>query len=248
VVQVVSYRDIEHTRFPRGVGWRTDMLGRASERPSADPQAFKVEAGSNSVLKSHFHAVDQFQIFIEGTGKLGRHAAQTITVHYADHHTGYGPIAAGPEGIAYLTLRNKTDSGLVYLDSPDVRAQLRPSRKRHRTSQPLATSLVPVLLGIREPSLVSVLETVEGDESIGAYIMRLGPGMSMTGPEASGTGGQYYVVLNGEMRRDGRDLTRYSLVFVAADEPPLQVEAGSNGLEILITQFPPFDEWIRQYG
>lgn len=57
------------------------------------------------VLLPHFHAVDQFQIFIAGSGGIGRtHADVTpVLVHYADHHTGYGRGTMYiPEGAAFV--------------------------------------------------------------------------------------------------------------------------------------------------
>ncbi|MGO8140917.1 hypothetical protein AB9F34_33105, partial [Rhizobium leguminosarum] len=77
-----------------------------------------VDLNAHQKLDSHFHIVDQFQVFIAGSGTIGRDEVRLVTVHYADHNTGYGPLIASEQGLSYLTLRSKTDAGLVYLTTP----------------------------------------------------------------------------------------------------------------------------------
>jgi len=109
--------------------WRTDFIGRRGEGVTREePQAFLIEMSSNEVIVPHFHEVDQFQVFVAGSGSLGRHAtAGPLAVHYADHHTGYGPINAGALGFSYFTLRARTDPGAVYLHKPGYRERPRKS-------------------------------------------------------------------------------------------------------------------------
>src|SRR5258706_4586143 len=104
--------------------WRTDFIGLPSDgEVKNQPQAFLIEMTPNETIVPHFHEVDQFQVFVAGGGGLGRNndVAHPIAVHYADHHTGYGPINAGPQGFSYFTLRAKTDSGAIYLHHPGYR-------------------------------------------------------------------------------------------------------------------------------
>ena len=93
--------------------WRTDFLGKRADGTIKDhqPQAFLIEMQANEVIVPHFHEVDQFQVFVSGSGSLGRESnlAHPLAVHYADHHTGYGPINAGPQGYAYFTLLTDLD-------------------------------------------------------------------------------------------------------------------------------------------
>ena len=84
-----------------------------NERPS--PNAALIKQSPHSVLRPHFHQASQFQIFVAGGGKLGRHDIKPFTAHYAGQQTGYGPIIAGPEGISYFTLRPVTDTGILVL-------------------------------------------------------------------------------------------------------------------------------------
>src|SRR5262245_6237067 len=112
----------------RGTGeehWRTDFLGKQGDGTIKEhqPQAFLIEMSANEVIVPHFHEVDQFQVFVSGSGNVGRaaEAHQPLMVHYADHHTGYGPINAGPHGYSYFTLRAKSDPGATYLHNPGYR-------------------------------------------------------------------------------------------------------------------------------
>ena len=113
-----------------------------------------------------FHIVDQFQVFIAGSGTIGRDQVHLVTVHYADHHTGYGPLIAGAQGLSYLTLRSKTDAGLVYLTTPNVREKLKPTKRRHRVSPPVALSIEPVLRDRTTVSIDTVVEEQPGDDGI----------------------------------------------------------------------------------
>lgn len=87
--------------------------------PEADgldePQAFHVEMGESCTLDVHFHELDQFQVMVSGTGRLGRHEVRAGAVHYTDAHTPYGPIVAGPPGLGYLTLRRTSDTRTLYM-------------------------------------------------------------------------------------------------------------------------------------
>jgi len=229
--------------------WRTDFLGTRSdgELKRDQPQAFLIEMGANEIIVPHFHEVDQFQVFVSGAGSLGRNqeAAAPLSVHYADHHTGYGPINAGPHGYSYFTLRAMSDSGAVYLHKTGYREKLKPSRKRHGTASGLALSTEPVLMASREVRVQPLLRELEGDDGLSAALIRMGPAMTHAGPDPRATGGQYYLVLNGSLELDGTSYSAWSLVFVGASESPLALHAGLKGLEALLVQFPKSDSVIK---
>ncbi len=72
----------------------------------AGPQAVIVEMPDPGArIEPHFHDVDQFQIFIGGSGTIGAQPVRPVTFHYADAFTPYGPIVAGGDGIVWFTLR-----------------------------------------------------------------------------------------------------------------------------------------------
>ena len=47
-----------------------------------------------AVTPAHFHDPNQFQVFVEGEGRIGAHPVSPVTVQYANGHTPYGPIVA----------------------------------------------------------------------------------------------------------------------------------------------------------
>jgi hypothetical protein len=169
---------------------------------------------------------------------MGRHAAATLAVHFAEHHTGYGPINAGPQGYSYFTLRARSDPGAHYLHKPGYREALKPSRKRHGVAAGITLSTEPVLMARKEASVEPVLQDLDGSDGLGASLIRMGPGMDHTGPDPRATGGQYYLVLNGSMGLDGGIYSAWSTVFVPRDDGPLAFKSGAKGLEVLLLQFP----------
>lgn len=241
---VANYAEAEPKRYRRADSWKIDLLGKKSDIIGPEPQAFRLDLNVRQKLGAHFHAVDQFQIFIEGSGTIGRDTVGLVTAHYADHHTAYGPLIAGNEGFSYLTLRSKTDSGLVMTSRPDWKDHLKPSKKRHRNSTPVGLSIPPVLRARTEPSIESVMEHEEGDEGMDALMVRLGPNQTIEAPTTRGTGGQYHIVLNGSVITADGELPPYSLLFIGADEPAPVLVAGSGGLELMIAQFPVQDDWM----
>jgi hypothetical protein len=245
VVEIVSYAEKEPERFRRGDSWKINLFGKNSDVAKPDLQAFRIDLNAHQKLDSHFHIVDQFQVFIAGSGTIGRDTAHMITAHYADHHTGYGPLIAGPQGLSYLTLRPKTDAGLVKLSTPNVRDQLKPTKRRHRVSSPVVTSIEPVLRNRTEASVETVMEEQPGDDGMCVKVIRLGPSMSIGAPSAGGSGGQYVIVMNGALLYDGQNYKPWSLIFVRSDDPAPLLQAGEDGLEVMITQFPAEDDWMK---
>jgi hypothetical protein len=227
----------------RGTGeehWRTDFLGRQGDggQIKEEPQAFLIEMHADESILPHFHEVDQFQVFVAGSGGMGRQAAGTLAVHYADHHTGYGPINAGPQGYSYFTLRARSDPGAHYLNKPGYREALKPSRKRHGVAADITLSIEPVLMDLKQAKDEPLLQDLDGSDGLGAAVIRMGPGMSRTGPDPRATGGQYYLVLNGSLEFDAGKYSAWSTVFVSPGDAPLSFKAGPGGLEALLLQFP----------
>lgn len=228
----------------RGTGeehWRTDFLGRPGdgEIHEHQPQAFLIEMSANEVIVPHFHEVDQFQIFVSGSGSLGRNkeVSQPLAVHYADHHTGYGPINAGPQGYSYFTLRAKSDSGAVYLHKPGYRERLKPSAKRHGVAAGITLSTEPVLMDRKDVQVEPLMQELATGDGLGVALIRMGPGTSYSGPDPSATGGQYYLVANGSVEIEPGAYAAWTPIFVSKTDRPLTLQAGPRGLEALLLQF-----------
>lgn len=228
----------------RGTGeehWRTDFLGKPGdgELKEHQPQAFLIEMSANEVIVPHFHEVDQFQVFVAGSGSLGRskEAAQPLTVHYADHHTGYGPITAGPQGYSYFTLRAKSDPGAVYLHKPGYREKLKPSGKRHGVAAGVTLSTEPVLMERKDVQVEPLMQELGNGDGLGASLIRMGPGTTFEGPDPAATGGQFYLVANGAAELESGSYAAWSPVFVPKTDRPLKLRAGPKGAEVLLLQF-----------
>lgn len=215
--------------------WRTDYLGERAVAKD-EPEAFLIEMTPGETILPHFHAVDQFQIFVEGVGTLGRSPVLPVMVHYADHHTAYGPIVASETGLSYFTFRPACDPGAVYRNFPDYRARLKPSRRRHSTVA-VQLSTPPVLAARSGVRVDPLLENERYDDHVSASIIRMAPGTRTTGPHPRETGGQYYLVLNGAGSVAGRTCGRWGIVHVAPEEEPLELEAESEGAEVLLLAF-----------
>ncbi len=211
---------------------KSEYIAPPSDRPG--PQAFLVEMDRpGAVIPPHFHRVDQFQVVVSGGGTLGKHSIDALSTHFADAYTPYGPIVVGDHGLAFFTLRPVEDAGANYM--PESRAHMLRRARRNVAGRATLT---------RSPDLAQrselVVETLLGPESDGlsALLLRLPAGAAADPPRPTAGGGQYALVVGGSARVEGALLPRWSCIWVGPDEPPIAVEAGEGGAEIVVVQFP----------
>jgi len=237
-------------RRKSGNGWHTTFIGhnrntlKAGEAPpeagTLYPMAFLVEKEPHALVRPHFHQADQYQVVVQGGGRLGQHDVGTVAVHYTDAWSAYGPIVAADEGIAWFTLRNAWDSGARYM--PAARAQLREARTRslhHReaTAPPMPVASAAELSRTDRVSCLTVLETTA--DGMATWRYRVPAGGSINGRDPREGGGQFWIVLSGSVKAGGSDpLPPNSCIFVAPDDGCLPLTAGSPGTELLCVQFP----------
>ena len=198
------------------------------------PQSFLVEQDPNSVILPHFHLQDEFQVVVQGEGSIGRHPVRALAVHYAGAHTGYGPITAGADGLWYFTLRPKMDYGAKFL--PEARSEMRKEvPKRHLLGGPIDAD------GDGARRTTSACEAIfpPQPDGIGGWIARIPPGGAIAAPVHPGGLGRFYMIAAGTARigAGGESLDRWATVFVTPDEEPVQINAGSEGAEVLVLQF-----------
>jgi hypothetical protein len=241
---------VRQARRKTGNGWHTTFIGenrntlkQGQTPPEAGvlyPMAFLVEKEPHAVVKPHFHQADQYQVVVQGGGRLGTHDVGTVAVHYTDAWSAYGPIVADDEGISWFTLRNAWDSGARYM--PAAREQLRAARVRnfqHReaTAPPLPVAPVGHLARAVRVSCVTVIE--QTSDGLATWRYRLPPAMNFSGPDPGDGGGQFWIVLSGSALAGGKEgLPPNSCVFVAPDDGALTMTAGDGGAEVLCLQFP----------
>ena len=196
------------------------------------PMAYIVSQAPGSQLRPHFHQADQFQVFIAGSGRIGTHAVQPLTVHFAAAHSPYGPIVAGSEGLQYLTLRRSWDPGAQYMPESAPKLRAIPGR-RHRThtSEVVALDALPLSL----PG-ASRVECLFAEQDVGAWLVALGPRAEYAAEVAAD---RFAYVLAGEPSLQSHPLSTGTCLFASADEGPLRVIAGASGASLLLAQFPP---------
>jgi hypothetical protein len=214
--------------------WVSRLFTTSAEAPDT-PVAFLVEKKAHAIIPTHFHEVNQFQVIVEGHGTLGKHEVRPFTTHFTNGFTGYGPIVAAAEGLAFFTLSNRFDpGGARYF--PAGRSFMKPAPKRHRLSDPVVPSDAVALRSRR----CAVQETVLPPEADGlaAWFLRAVPDTLTSLPMSSPQGGQYILVAGGTLLYDDLVLPGLSCVYVSAEEHPLALQAGPAGLEALILQFP----------
>lgn len=228
--------------FTSFIGANRHTLGPTERIPGPGvlhPMAFLVEKEAGAVVKPHFHQADQFQVVMSGGCRLGLHDVAGIAVHYTDAYSAYGPIVAAAEGVAWFTLRNAWDLGARYM--PRARAELRAARARHQhrelTAPPLpATDAVGLAL-LEQEIRVPVLEP-EAD-GLAGWRYQLPSGAALRGPDPSSGGGQFWLVLAGDLQAaEPEVLPPRSCLFVAPDADALSATAGAGGVEMLCVQFP----------
>jgi hypothetical protein len=222
-----------HHVLPNGTGyWRNGLIASPAEDAVA-PQAFLVEQDPGTVIEPHFHLENEFQVMVGGSGSLGRHFVEPVSVHYAGAHTGYGPITAGSDGLAYFTLRARMDSGAQFL--PGARGKMQRVPKRHLLGKPVLPGEASGLAARRDLQVLEVLEPQA--DGIASWMMRLPAGATAAAPSHPG-GGRFLLVIGGMLELGGERLPRLAAAFVSADEPAPLLRAGNEGLELLVLQFP----------
>lgn len=198
------------------------------------PQAFLVIQPPGAITPAHFHEPNQFQVFVEGDGRIGAHPTTPLTVQYANGHTPYGPIVASDSGIKYFTLRQRWDPGAKYL--PASREKLVLGNQRARVKGGITVSSDADRMA-REGEVVETIFPIESD-GLAGWFYQLGPNCVSTLPKPANGGGQYLVVVAGAMVTGDGELARLSAAFISSDEQAFRAVAGPVGLDLLVLQFP----------
>ncbi len=222
-----------HLRLETGFEYFKGEWLETDQKPDLSPTAFLVEQPAHSVLPTHFHTQNEFQVVTAGSGMFGRHPVNAISVHYAGAYTGYGPIVAGPEGLAYFTIRSVFEAGAHLV--PQHKDQMRPGPKLQRYGSPITPAALRNLRALPEVQVVDVLPPEQG---VLAQVVRLPPGADYRLEHDAVSSGQFLMVISGWVTCLDKSLSPLELVFASPDEPSAGVRAGQDGAEILILQVP----------
>jgi hypothetical protein len=210
---------------------RVNADGNPRRAGDASPMIYLVDQEPNSSIQTHFHQVDQFQIFVGGSGAMGRTPLAPISIHYTTGFTGYGPLKSGPDGLQYLTIRNRWDPGL----RPLPEAQLeRPAagtyKMRQRTTDPMPPMAAEQLSALAETNLRLVLQV----DTASAWVLALPPNARHDDP-ADRTADRVVIICSGRLdETEAND--RLACHFTPAGEH-MEFKAAETGAELLILQF-----------
>jgi hypothetical protein len=216
------------------VGAPTTMpdLSVVSDIPDGPQAHVAIQGAATAPIGTHFHGVDQFQVFVRGSGTVGRHRVVEGTAHYADRHTVYGPLRPGPAGMAYLTLRPAHDTGASFM--PAARQQLadvleasgRPTSDRRNLA-----------LDLHAPTGTGAWQDlVAEDDELRISVSIPGPGQAVETRSVGGAGA-YALVLDGSLVTEEGGAPTGSLRWL----PPgshVGGRAGPDGARLVALQFP----------
>ena len=205
----------------------------SGDDPTLSPTVALIEQPAGFEFMPHFHRQNQFQVFVRGSGVIGRHALAPVVVHYAGAYTGYGPLVAGPEGLQYFTLRPVCESGFIPL--AQRQEQMIAGPKRHAQSEAIAVAVPEQMRGWTQISEHVVIAL--GEDGMGARRVQLPPGRIWSSASALGSQGQFLFVLEGSVSAAGKTLGRWEQLYATSSEVPA-VQAGADGAQLLVLSVP----------
>lgn len=236
-----SARSRRHYVSPQGteadvetyMGMNKALLGDALHNTVGDalsPNAYRVCQVAGAVLHPHYHQADQFQVFVSGSGRIGTHAVEAVTVHFASAFSPYGPIVAGPAGLEYLTLRRRFDPGAQWM--PDAAPRLRElSGRVHRShTSGLVATCAPTTPADGQSLVTALMEYTVAE----ALLVDLGSAASWCPTAAADS---FLYVLSGTVDVAGQSLPAESCLFASREENPLRLSTGAGAARLLLARF-----------
>ena len=238
MAMVIAYDDVkvnqQHRKARNGpsINLSTPFLGK---RGNPDlPLCAMTTFPPGRVSSPHFHDVPQFQIMIDGKGKMGRHDIKTNSVHFSRPYTPYGPFTSTDDSsLTCLILRSRPDTGAQH-DPKDIAAlsqmpDRNPWQNTHDVIVPEMGSANVVLQPVPELNDDGVPTT---------YALRMKPGATVLTPDPTVGEGLFVIVQKGSLIHENKEAKGLTLVYVSNKEQAFEIRAGSKGLEGLICRFP----------
>jgi len=206
---------------------------RATPDAPDAPSAFLAQYEPGDRSCAHFHTVDQFQILVKGKGQLGRHDVAPYYVHFARAYTPYGPLHADQAtGWTFMTLRTRYDPGAQRLPGALPRLRQVADRKPWQVTTTAAFPAAGSGVGVQD------IREIQDDQGLFVKALTMAPGARTVAPAPAGGDGQYVVVVKGSLVHDSRERQALAVVHVRPEEDAFRIEAGAQGLEALILNFP----------
>lgn len=227
---MIDARDVPVSDFRNRFGEyreRKDYL-----RLDGGAQAFRIGVPVGEAVKSHFHRVNQFQVFFPSPGAVyQRTAVSDVLVHYADAFATYGPFSSGDEELQFFTLRALTDTYVKYMpgDREHWRRR-RPNRNVH------------AVVDLESTGTTELFEPQE--DALAARSHQLRPGERAQLPDAPRGAGTYLMVVSGHVEIDDRTLGVQSLGFWTSGETFPAITGGSDGGVMVEMSFPEGSDMV----
>jgi len=217
-----------------GVVFHKGEWMHSGDDPMLSPTVALIEQPPDFSFMPHFHRQNQFQVFVGGSGSIGRQALAPVVVHYAGAYTGYGPLVAGPQGIQYFTLRPVCESGFIPLSQRQAQMVSGPKRHAHSASIPVAcTEEMQTWMEPKETFVIAL-----GADGMGARLVNLPSHACCECPHPTGSQGQFLFVLQGTAQAAGHALGVWEQMYVTHDEPMPSIMAGVHGVQFLCLSVP----------
>jgi rubredoxin len=210
----------------------TGFFRATPDTPDAPTAALNRYEGEK-VSFAHFHEVDQFQVIVEGSGEFGRHHVQPYYVHFSRAHTPYGPLVSDKEtGWGFIVLRSRFDPGAQRFPWALDKLKAIPDRQPWQVTTKV--DFPPPTNGVA----VQDVTEIRDERGLFTKAITMGPHTRTMTPDRLGGDGQYVVVVKGSLIHEGTERQAPTVVFVARDEPPIEIHAGAQGLEAIVMNFP----------
>jgi len=219
---------IKEVKVAGGMGERHGYIGEPGQLTQAAQAFLVVRPFAGARIEPHFHDVDQFQVIVDGGGRIGKKKVRPITFQYADAFTPYGPIIAD-ERLSFFTLRNISSGGFWAMPGNKQEMPGRAGRNIEGVfdlEQELPAAGEVVREALMPPQ-------ADGVQAVG---LRLGPGAVSDGIPHEGKG-QFYLVCSGTIVVGGKELPERSVVRLEPDDTPIELRAGNLGAQVLALQF-----------
>lgn len=208
--------------------WRVETGGSGDEREG--PQAILAQYPTPEVIEPHFHRTDQFQIVVEGGGRIGKRPFNPVSVQYTDGYTPYS-IIPNPTGISFFVLRAHADTGAYPMPKDK-------DKKLKRGGRGLVSRVLPPEVAIPDGTVVPEVLLEPDDDGMAALMLRAGSGAVMTAATSKPCEGQFQVITRGSARFGDKELPRWSVLWVGPDDESPRLIAGPKGCDLIVIRFP----------
>ena len=195
------------------------------------------DPGRPTYSSSHFHMRDQFQVVVAGKCKIGRHNLAPYCVHFTRAYTPYGPLVNDGSGLTFFVMRPHWDEGARHVPEEQDRLKQMPDRQPWQISRSVTFPALQTGTAASDMVLQAVPD-VKDEHGLAAYALSMKPSAKAYAPDPSHGDGQYLVVVKGGLLHQNMEHKAWALVFVEPKERPFQLQAGSEGLEAIVLNFP----------